>query len=383
MKRHWEKLRVSRVGIVVLLPFLFFTSCTQKNNNINEIRIGFYDALSGAESVYGVETLKGATLAVEQAGKINGKSLRLISIDDEGKADVAVTAVTKLITQDKVDILIGESTSTRTLAAAAIAQASKIPLIATSATNPKVTEIGNYIFRVCFTDPFQGKVMANHTIKNLKKFKAAILKDMKADYSLGLSSYYKKTFEEEGGKIVSELTYSSGDVDFRSQLTAIKNSQADVLFIPGYYTEVGLIARQAKELHFTGILLGGDGWDSEKLMDIGGDAIIGGQFANHYFNGDKAEGVQAFIQSYKARYKEVPSSSSVLGYDAIRLAIDAMKRSKTNTSEELRKTLSETKSFQSVMGLVKIDENRNPIKTAVVVQVEKGGLFSFVASVNP
>ncbi len=352
----------------------------------NEIWVGEYGSMTGSESTFGVSTHKGILMALDEvnkAGGINGKKIQLKSYDDQGQAAEAVTIITKLITQDKVSLILGEVASSRSIAAGTVAQQYKIPMVSPSSTNPKVTQVGDYIFRVCFIDPFQGSVMAKFAINNLKLKKAAIFRDIKADYSVGLANFFVDEYKKMGGEIVADVSYSGGDMDFKSQLTSIKGKNPDVLFIPGYYTEVGLVARQARELGLKAVLLGGDGWDSEKLTEIGGDAVVGGYFSNHYSHEDKSPVVQNFVAQFKARYGEVPSGLAAQGYDAAMVAVDAMKRATEMSPKAFREALAQTKNFQGVTGMITINEERNAVKPAVVLKVVGPQKFSYITTINP
>jgi branched-chain amino acid transport system substrate-binding protein len=285
-----------------------------------EILIGEVGSMSGSEATFGESTHEGLLLAIEEgnaAGGVKGLKMRLISLDNQGKPEEAAMATTKLINQERVTAIIGEVASSRSLAMAPIAQANKVPMISPSSTNPKVTEMGDYIFRVCFIDPFQGTVMAKFARENLKVKKVAILRDIKNDYSVGLSDYFTETFKKMGGEIVADQSYSSGDVDFKSQLTSIKAKGPEAVYIPGYYTEVGLIARQARQIGLSVPLMGGDGWDSEKLWEIGGKAMNNAYFSNHYSPDDtSAPHQKAFLDAYKARWNKMPNGLGAMGYDA-------------------------------------------------------------------
>ena len=350
------------------------------------IKIGEVGSMTGAEATFGTSTHNGILLAVKQfneAGGLNGKKVEVISLDDQGKPEEAATAVTKLITQNKVIAVLGEVASSRSLAMAPIAQQNKIPMITPSSTNPKVTEQGDFIFRVCFIDPFQGTVMARFASENLKAKKVAILRDVKNDYSVGLANYFTETFKKSGGEIVLDQSYSAGDMDFKSQLTAIRTKNPEAIFVPGYYTEVGLIARQARELGIKAPLMGGDGWDSPKLVEIGGDAIKGSFFSNHYSAEDKSPVVQKFISEFKAMFGAVPDGLAAMGYDSAIVLFDAMKRSKDLGGQSLRDAIAVTKDFQAVTGKITLDANRNPVKSAVVLKVEGADSYKFVSTVNP
>jgi branched-chain amino acid transport system substrate-binding protein len=351
----------------------------------NVIRIGEVGSMTGSEATFGTSTHNGILLAAKQlndAGGINGKKVEIISLDDQGKPEEAAMAVTKLIAQNRVVAILGEVASSRSIAMAPIAQQNQVPMITPSSTNPKVTEQGDYIFRVCFIDPFQGTVMARFAAENLKAKKVAILRDIKNDYSVGLSAYFAETFKKAGGEIVIEQSYSAGDIDFKSQLTAIRSKSPDAIFVPGYYTEVGLIARQSKELGLKVPLLGGDGWDSPKLSEIGGEAIVGSYFSNHYSAEDQSPVVQKYIADYKAAYGVIPDGLSAMGYDSANVLFDAMKRAKDLSGPALREAIAATKDYAAVTGKITLDQNRNPIKAAVVLKVA-GSNYQYVTTINP
>lgn len=373
------------LGFAAALPLLAGTSKTVEAAESNVIKIGEVGSMTGSEATFGVATHQGVELAIKEInanGGVKGKNLQVITLDDQGKPEEAATAVTRLITQDKVTAIIGEVASSRSLAMAPIAQQYKIPMVSPSSTNPKVTEIGDYIFRVCFIDPFQGFVMARFAAENLKVKKVAILRDVKNDYSVGLAKFFTETFKKLGGEIVVDQSYSAGDIDFKSQLTAIRGKKPDAIFVPGYYTEVGLIARQARNLGIKVPLLGGDGWDSPKLLQIGGKAIDGAYFSNHYSAEDKSPVVQVFIDKYRKSYKEVPSGLAAMGYDATMVLADAMKRAKSLSTADIRAALANTKDFQGVTGRISIDQQRNAVKPAVVLKVVNGN-FVYESTIRP
>jgi len=349
------------------------------------IKIGEVGSMTGSEATFGISTHNGIMLAVKQinaAGGIKGKKVEIVSLDNQGKPEEAATAVTKLITQDKVQAVLGEVASSRSIAMAPIAQQYKVPMVSPSSTNPKVTEQGDYIFRVCFIDPFQGTVMAKFANEVLKLKKVAILRDVKNDYSVGLADFFIETFKKNGGEIVVDQSYSAGDLDFKAQLTSIRSKNPEAIYVPGYYTEVGLIARQARELGLKVPLMGGDGWDSPKLREIGGDAVNETYFSNHYSDEDKSPVVQEFIAAYKADYGVVPDGLAAMGYDAMKVLADAMTRAQTSDSAALRNALAETKEFPGVTGKITMDKNRNPVKSAVVIKVDKGQ-FKYQTTINP
>ncbi|MCX6124619.1 MAG: ABC transporter substrate-binding protein [Proteobacteria bacterium] len=349
------------------------------------IKIGEVGSMTGAQATFGVSTHQGIELAIKEQnakGGIRGNKIELISLDDQGKPEEAATATTKLITQDKVTAIIGEVASSLSLAMAPIAQQNKIPMVSPSSTNPKVTDVGNYIFRVCFIDPFQGSVMAKFAFENLKSRRVAILRDMKSDYSVGLSDFFAASFKKMGGEIIVDQSYSAGDVDFNAQLTSIKAKKPDAIFVPGYYTEVGLIAKQARQLGVKVPLMGGDGWDSEKLPEIGGKSLNNSFFSNHYSQEDKSPAVQSFIANYKADYKKIPDGLAALGYDAAKVLFVAMEKTKSVAPAEIRDELAKIKDYQAVTGKITIDEKRNATKSAVVLEV-LDRKFVYKTVVNP
>lgn len=364
------------------------SSCTKKNAQPSHvIKIGEYGSFTGSEATFGVSTNEGLKLAIKEknaAGGIKGKKIELISYDNQGKPEEARAMVQRLITQDQVLAVIGEVASTRSLAAAPVAQQYKVPMISPSSTNPQVTEIGDYIFRVCFIDPFQGLVMAKFARENLKKAKVAILKDVKSDYSTGLSDVFEREFKAMGGEIVGIESYASGDTDFKAQLTQIKGKKPEAIFVPGYYTEVGMIARQARQLGMKDVpLLGGDGWDSEKLWEIGGEAIKGSYFSNHYTTESDNPKVVDFIKRYREEYKgKTPDGLAALGYDAGQILIAAMERASELTPQAIRNEIAKTKDFVGVTGQITINDQRNATKSAVVVQVADK-VNRFVTTITP
>jgi branched-chain amino acid transport system substrate-binding protein len=355
--------------------------------NENEIVVGHYASLTGSEATFGRSTDNGILLAVDEineAGGVNGKKIRVITYDDKGDAREAGTAVTRLIARDNVVAVLGEVASSLSLVGAPVCQEHGIPMVTPSSTNPTVTEVGDMIFRVCFIDDFQGLVCAKFAREHppLKAEKAAILYDQVSAYSEGLQAVFVKSFQELGGKIVSTQTYQAGDQDFSAQLTAIRARQPDVIFVPGYYTDVGNIALQAKRLNIEAPLLGGDGWDSAKLGEIAGDAITGSFYANHYSHEDPDPRVQDFIAKYKERFGGTPDGLAALGYDAARILADAMGRAPSLSGADIAAELAKTKDFDGVTGKISIDEKRNAVKPAVMLEM-KGGVPTYVTTIEP
>ncbi|HEX6186006.1 MAG TPA: ABC transporter substrate-binding protein [Pyrinomonadaceae bacterium] len=336
------------------------------------IKVGIYGDLSGQTSSFGESTRNGAQMAIDEinaAGGINGRRVESIVEDDQGQPQQASTVVTKLINQDKVIAVIGEVASTNSLAAAPKAQEAKVPMITPSSTNPKVTQVGDYIFRVCFTDDFQGAVAAKFAANTLKAKKAAILGDFNSDYSKGMTQYFEQEFTGSGGQIVARQSYTQTDADFKGQLTNIRAAAPDVIFVPGYYGQVGVIAKQAKELSITAPLLGGDGWDSPKLFELGGAALDGAYMVNHYSTDDPSPAVQKFVAAYKAKYGAVPDAIAALGYDAMNVLADAIRRAGGTESAKLRDAIAATKNFAGVTGSISINASRDAVKPAVVFEL--------------
>jgi len=351
----------------------------------NTLLIGEVGSLSGAEATFGISTQNGIALAVDEAnaaGGVNGKKIAVRVYDSQSKPEEAGNAALRLITQDHVKLILGEVASSNSLAMAPKAQEAKVPMITPSSTNPSVTQVGDYIFRVCFIDPFQGYVMAKFARENLKVTRAAVLSDTKSAYSMGLSEVFTAKFAELGGKIVGTESYQKGDTDFRAQLTALKKQKPEAIYAPGYYSDVGIIARQAKELGINVPLMGGDGWDSEKLFELGGSAVQGNYFSNHYSPEDPSPRTQKFIADYKARFGGVPDSLAALGYDAARVAVEAMRRAKDLSGPSLRDAIAQTKDFPGVTGTITLDENRNAVKPAVVLEVGDGK-YKYVTTITP
>ncbi len=352
-----------------------------------EIPVGQYASLTGSEATFGINSSNGVALALEEVNKtgvLGGRKIKVITEDDQSKPGQPSSAVKKLISSDNVVAVIGEIASSRSLEAAPICQEAKIPMVSPGATNARVTEVGDYIFRVCFIDPFQGTVMAKFALDHLKAKKVAILTDVRNDYSVGLTKYFKEYFESHGGTVVLERSFSGGgtDKDFRAQLTSIKAAQPDAIFVPGYYTEAGLIAKQARSLGIKVPLLGGDGWDSPKLSEIGGSAIEGSYFSTHFSPKDSNPKVQDFVKKYQEEFHTMPDGMAPLGYDAMMVLAQAINTAGSTDGAKIRDALAATKDFDGVTGKITIDKNRNATKAAVVLKVDSKG-NDFVTSVAP
>jgi len=350
------------------------------------IKIGEFASLTGKEAAFGQSSHKGTVLAIEEinaAGGVLGRKVELLTEDNQSKQGESATVVKKLISRDNVVAILGEVASGRSLEAAPICQQNKIPMVSPSSTNPKVTEMGDYIFRVCFIDPFQGTVMARFAKNTLKAKNVAVLYDTGAAYSVGLADYFKQGFTAAGGKIVADQKYGSGDKDFKAQLTAIKAAGPDAIFVPGYYTEAGLIVMQARQLGLTVPLFGGDGWEAPELIQIGGKALEGTYYSTHYSPESTDPAVQNFVKKFKAHFKdEVPDAMAALGYDSAMVLADAMKRAGTTDGTKVRDMLAATKDLPGITGKTTIDAQRNATKPAVIISV-KDGQFKYVETIAP
>jgi branched-chain amino acid transport system substrate-binding protein len=349
------------------------------------IKIGEVDPLTGGVSQFGIGCHQGFVLAfdeINRGGGILGQKLELITEDNQSKPGQSSTAVRKLITQDKVVAILGDATSSATLEAAPIAQDDKIPMITPTATNPRITEVGDFIFRVCFLDEFQGRVLAKFTREKLNAGKVVTLIDVKQDYSVDLAKFFKDEFSKLGGKIVGEQSYATGDTDFRAQLTSIRAAQPDVVCVPGYYQEVALIVKQGRQIGLNMPFVGCDGWADQALVAIGGKAVDGCYFTNHFSPDDPTPIVKEFVARYQEKYGAPPDTFAALGYDAARLLADAIKRAGSLDSKALRDALAETAGFGGVTGQISFDANRNASKPGLIVRV-KGGRFEIAEKIAP
>lgn len=371
------------VGAAVLA--LVLASCSKAESN--SVKIGGIFPLSGQVAVYGVECKNGVDLAIEEinaAGGINGKPVVLVSEDDEGNPDKTVNAFKKLSTKDGVKVVIGSLTSGCTQAITTLSQASKVIQIAPAATAPAITDAGDFIFRACFIDPFQGTVGGKFAAETLGKKRAAILYDIGNDYSVGLSDNFKIAFTKAGGSIVSEESYATNDKDFNAQLTKIKNANPDVVYLPDYYGTVALIAKQLRAQGITAPIVGADGWDG--LTSNAGDEVLGGYYSNHYAVDSTEPAVKKFVESFRAKYNKDPNSFAALGYDCVYLIRDAIVAAGAEDSIAVRDALVKTDG-DYVTGHLTFDEKHNPIKSAVMlelVKAEDGTLKTvYNTTVNP
>lgn len=356
------------------------------------IKIGANLELSGGVASYGSSIADGAVLAIEEinaAGGVNGKQLELIKVDNKSEGSEATAAALRLIQQEKVVAMLAPATSGNTVATVQLANQHKVPIVTGSGTAPNVTvnadgSVNEYAFRTCFIDPFQGTVAANFATNELSAKNVAIFADNASDYAKGLAASFKETITANGGTVVAEEAYVAKDTDFRSTLTRIKASNPDFIFIPGYYEEVGLIVKQARELGIDVPLMGADGWDSPTLVELAGaDALNNTFITNHYSSEDPDATIQTFVEAFKTEYNQAPNAFHALGYDSIYFIVDAMKRAGDDiTGETIQKALAETKDLSLITGTFTVDENHNPVKSATVLEFVEGKQV-FNSKVNP
>ncbi|MFH2125589.1 MAG: ABC transporter substrate-binding protein [Pseudomonadota bacterium] len=352
------------------------------------ILVGVLMPMTGAVAAYGQMTSAGIQIANQLKPEVLGRPVKLMVLDTKSDAVEAANGASRLVKKDRVVALLGPVTSTRALAAAPIAEAAAIPLITPSATSPILTQNKKYIFRVCFIDPFQGQVAARYAYQRLQKRRAALLIDVSQDYSVGLAAFFMREFKRLGGQIVAQAKCNTGDQDFSAQLGAIKAAKADILYLPNYYTEDALVARQAIELGLNIPLLSGDGAQAPELIKIGGPSVEGFSFTAHFHpegaQGDLAKDFMAKYKELKAsgQLKEELASFHVLGADAYYVLLDAVERAGTTDGVKLREALANTKGFKGASGTFNIGSDGNAVKSAVILKVQNGG-FVYVTTMTP
>ena len=364
-------------------------SCAKKSGMTSgdTIKIGGLAPLSGAVAVYGVECKNGIDLAVEEinaAGGIAGKKIDFICEDDEGMTDKTVNAFKKLLTKDKVSIVIGSLPSGCAKSTTTLAQARGVLQIAPAATAPDITDAGNFIFRACFIDPFQGTVGGKFAAETLGAKKAAVLYNIQSDYSVGMTENFKTAFAASGGEIVALESYADNDKDFNAQLTKIKSTSPDVVYLPDYYGTVALIAKQLRAQGIMAPIVGGDGWDG--LIGSAGDEVVNGFYSNHYSTDSTEEKVQKYVSAFRAKYNKYPNAFSALGYDCVYLLKDAIEAAGSSEAAAVRDALEKIDGTY-VTGHLSFDEKHNPVKSAVMLEIVSdgnGGIKTvYKTTVNP
>src|SRR6267142_1540173 len=366
------------LSLLIVASLLTALACQPSGGGGDKVRIGVFMSLTGSTANFGISSVNGIKMAadeVNKAGGINGKQVDLLVQDDRSDASEAATIVTKFVTQDQVHAILGEVASSRSIAAAPIAQNAKIPMLTPSSTNPEVTRKGDYIFRSCFIDPVQGAAIAQFGARTLNAKRAGLMVDRKNDYSTGLEKFISQTFTKLGGQMVVTQSYQAGDQDFNAQITSIKGANPDVIFVPGYYGDVALFAKQARDKGVTVPLVGGDGWDAKQLYDIGGKALNGSYFTNHYSPYDTDPAVVKFVSDYKTLYGAIPDALAATAYDAARIMFDAIKRANSLEGKAIRDALAATKDFPGVTGVVTFNADRDAVKPIVMIKIQDGGKF--------
>jgi branched-chain amino acid transport system substrate-binding protein len=340
-----------------------------------EVKIGVYMPMTGDTATFGISSTNGFNLALKKlnaGGGINGSRVKLIVEDDRGQPEEAKTVVTRLISKERVVAVLGEVGSTRSIVAAATCQQNQVPMLTPSSTNEKVTKKGDYIFRVCFIDPFQGEVGAKFAYEFLKLKRAAILTDIKNDYSVGLTKSFRDAFLKLGGEIVIEKNYQAGDTNFNAQLTSIRDANVELIYAPGYYGDISQIIKQARELGVKQPFIGGDGWDSPDLWRGGGAALNGCFISNHYSVDNPDPRVQSFVREFSAEFGEAPDALAALAYDGANVLFDAIRRANSVDGAKIRDALAQTAGFPGVSGDITINRERNAVKSAVVLELQDG-----------
>ncbi|RLA90434.1 MAG: branched-chain amino acid ABC transporter substrate-binding protein [Deltaproteobacteria bacterium] len=368
------------VAILFCFSLIFSSTILFANNTI---KIGVYLPMTGAVAAYGQMEWSGIQIANKIMPKVLGKDVKLVLVDTKSDKIEAANAVSRLIQKEKVVAIIGEAISGNTLAGGPIAEKAKIPMVSPTATNPLVTQNKKYVFRVCFIDPFQGKVAAKFAINNLKAKKAALITDIAQDYCVGLSNFFEKEFKKLGGKIVSKTHINTGDQDFTAQLSSVLKSKPDIIYAPNYYTEVALMAKQAKEQGVKAAILTADGAQAPELIKIGGKAVEGVFFTGHFHKKAATTALaKKFIRVYEKSTKKDADAFSALGADAYFVLLDAIKRAGSTDGTKIRNALASTKNFYGVSGKINIGEDGNAVKSVVIITV-KNGKFEYMTTVNP
>ncbi|HEY3425665.1 MAG TPA: ABC transporter substrate-binding protein [Negativicutes bacterium] len=379
------KKKFSLLAALVLLVGLVSGCSSTASKDVqpdNVIKIGGVYELTGNTASFGTSAANGAKMAFKEMntkGGILGKQVQFIVADNKSEPAESANAMSKVISQDKVVAVTGFTVSSNGIAAAAVAEASKIPFVAAATVSSDVTvdkasgKVKDYVFRVCFVNPFQGMVGANFALNTLKAKKAAIMIDNSSDYSKGLTQVFKEEFIKGGGTIVVEEAYLQKDQDFKTILTKLKALNPDMIFLPGYYEEVGKIIKQARELGMNMPFVGGDGWDSPKLVEIGGaQALNNSYFVNHYSVEDTSLASKTFVEAYKKEYGQIPDAMAVLAYDAAYVLADAITRANSTEPDKIRAALAATKNFKGVTGEISMNESHDAVKSAIMLELKDG-----------
>jgi branched-chain amino acid transport system substrate-binding protein len=365
--------------LALALAVLICASACSQLKTRETVKVGVFLSLTGATASYGTSSLNAIKLATEEtnnAGGIHGNQIELVVEDDHSNVQDVPAAVTKLIKDAKVDALLAEPVSTRAMAAAPIAQHYQTVMISSASVKPELTMQGDYIFRACFISSTEGEAIAKFATSKLNAKTAAIILDDKNDYAVVLAGFFKQSFEQLGGKIVSEQKYGANDIDLSAQVAAIKSANSDIIFAPGFYTTAPLVAREVKRANLNATLVGSDGWDSASLMQGGSEPFAGVYFANHFWIGSDEPLVKEFVADFQAKYGVAPDATAATAYDAARLLFDAFKRANTKEKSAVRNALAATRDFPGVTGRITIDSNRNAQAPVYILKIDKDGKFS-------
>lgn len=390
-------MRLSRPAFAALLAWVLLAclsspGCKSRRSDAvvkraeEKLRVGAFMSLTGDTAQYGISALNGIRMAVEEAnasGGVAGHRVELLTQDTRSDPGVTETVVRRFAEESRVHALVGEVVSSRSLAAARVAQEERVPMITPSATSPEVTAQGDYVFRSCYTDPVQGAALARFAARSLHARRAALLLDPAQRYSVELARFIRAAFERQGGEVVTEQEYREGAADFSAPLAEVAAAGPEVVFIPGYYLEAGQLARQARELGIGAPLVGGDGWDSPRLYEIGGPALSGDFFSTHFSAEDPDPQVQRFVSDYRRLFNSTPDSFAATAYDATRILLDAAARAHTLDRAAIRDALAQTRDFPGVTGTVTFNAERNALKPVVIVRIGDYGKQAVESHVTP
>jgi branched-chain amino acid transport system substrate-binding protein len=389
---NMKSVKILSAALAAVLALGTLAGCGGPKKDANVIKLGIISEMTGNNASYGTSIANGAKMAAKELnakGGINGKKIEFAVADTKSEPAESANAMSKLINQDKVPAVLGLFASSGAIAAANVSEAAKVPFLAVGATNPKVTvdektnKVKANTFRVCFIDPFQGTVGANFIADTLKLKKAVVLIDNSSDYSKGLADFFKKAYAAKGGQILGEESYLQKDADFKAVLTKIAALKPEVIYLPGYYEEAGKIVKQAREMGLNIPFVGGDGWDSPKMVEIASAAALNNTyFTNHYSADDTSPVSKAFVDAYQKEYKQKPDACAVLGYDAANIMFEAIKKAGDLKPANIAKAIAATKDFAAVTGNISLNDTHDAVKSAVIIEY-KDGKQAFKATVKP
>jgi branched-chain amino acid transport system substrate-binding protein len=374
------------IAALLLACALVAPGCVRWGPRREKVRVGVFVSLTGSTADYGLSTINGIRMATEEvnsAGGIDGRQIELLVEDTKSDDYETSVAVRRLVHERGVRALLGEVVSSRSIVGASVAQSAGVPMLTPSSTSPAVTGRGDFIFRSCYTDPFQASALARFAADGLHARRAALLVDSAQEYSTELARLIRGEFESRGGRVVAEQTYAEGDEDFTQQLMTAGAARPDVLFVPGYYREAGLIAKRARELGLDAPLVGGDGWDSQGLYQIGGEDLRGSFFSNHFSVNDPDPAVRTFVEDYIGLHGYPPDAFAATAYDAARIMFAAVRNAGSLDRRRIRDALADTINYKGVTGTITFDRDRNAVKPIVIIRIEQGGLYAVQERIQP